>query len=69
MIQRDVRADGIFDLAGSVPGRNPVAGRCDLASVKRIRNQVATLRWLAAEALLEDSKQLRNACAAQGQRR
>ncbi len=48
-VQRHVWADEIADLAKSEPARNPATGRIDWASVRHIRNQVATLRWLAVK--------------------
>lgn len=46
-VQADVWADEIHDLAKSEPQRNRLTGCYDLASVRHIRNQVATLQWLA----------------------
>lgn len=46
-IQAHVWVDEMFDLASSVPERNPQTGGYDSAAVAHIRNQVATMQWLA----------------------
>ena len=46
MVQADVWADEILDLARADPPRSPVTGRCDPVAAKHIRNRVGTLRWM-----------------------
>ncbi len=46
-VQSHVWVDDMFELARSAPERNPVTGAIDSASVSHIRNQVATMQWLA----------------------
>ncbi len=46
-IQSHVWVDDTYEMARSVPERNPVTGSIDAASVAHIRNQVAAMQWLA----------------------
>lgn len=46
-IQSHVWVDDMHEMAQSIPERNPVTGAIDAASVTHIRNQVATMQWLA----------------------
>jgi hypothetical protein len=48
-IQAHVWVDEMFDLAQTQPEINPQSGAIDSASVSHIRNQVATMQWLAAK--------------------
>jgi hypothetical protein len=46
-IQAHVWVDEMFEKASSLPQVNPTTGSLDSASVAHIRNQVATMQWLA----------------------
>ena len=46
-IQAHVWVDEMFEKASSLPQLNPTTGALDSASVAHIRNQVATMQWLA----------------------
>lgn len=48
-IQAHVWVDEMYETAKSDPERNPITGAIDSASVTHIRNQVATMQWLAAK--------------------
>ena len=48
-LQEDAWRDEIRDLAKSQPARDADTGNVDSASVRHIRNQVGTLRWLVTK--------------------
>ncbi len=48
-IQAHVWVDDMYETAKSQPERNSITGTLDSASVTHIRNQVATMQWLAAK--------------------
>ncbi len=46
-IQAHIWVDDIYEIARTPPERHPLTGAIDPASVSHIRNQVATMQWLA----------------------